>query len=137
MSEDSARAFLDPRKLLTPMVAAVNTAYQAALECQPMPPWLRNALILSGLALAWRINRRLTSQALNNAVDAKFDWSREIALVTGGAGGIGAEVVKKLARGGTRVIVLDVLPLTFHKGVLLHCAVCYVAAITGRPWRSG
>jgi NAD(P)-dependent dehydrogenase (short-subunit alcohol dehydrogenase family) len=37
----------------------------------------------------------------------ELDFSGRVALVTGGGSGIGAEVVRRLARGGARVAVLD------------------------------
>lgn len=35
-------------------------------------------------------------------------------LITGGAGGIGGNVVKLLAERGIKVVVLDVIPMTFE-----------------------
>lgn len=54
---------------------------------------------------------------LNNWIDDKYDWKKEIVLVTGGAGGIGGQVVKLFAERGTKVIVLDVIPMTFEAGM--------------------
>jgi phosphoglycerate dehydrogenase-like enzyme len=70
-------------------------------------------LLAAGVIL--RINRSLSRRALNNGVGAKFDWDKEIVLVTGGAGGIGAEAAQRFAARGSKVIVLDVLPLTYPK----------------------
>lgn len=49
--------------------------------------------------------------------EAPWDWKNEVAVVTGGSGGIGALVVKKLVSHGVRVAVLDVEPLSsvFHQ----------------------
>ena len=38
---------------------------------------------------------------------------KEIVLITGGAGGIGGQVVQLLAERGIKVVVLDVIPMTF------------------------
>jgi nucleoside-diphosphate-sugar epimerase len=35
-------------------------------------------------------------------------------LITGGAGGIGGQVVRLLSERGTKVVVLDVIPMTFE-----------------------
>lgn len=51
---------------------------------------------------------------LNNwSIDA-YDWNKEIVLITGGAGGIGGSVVRLLAERGIKVVVLDVIPMTFE-----------------------
>ena len=44
----------------------------------------------------------------------KYDWEKEIVVITGGAGGIGGQVVKLMAERGTKVVVLDVIPMTFE-----------------------
>lgn len=67
--------------------------------------------ILAGVVL--RFNAWLTRRALNNGVSDTYDWDREIVVVTGGAGGIGGEIVQRLATKGTKVAVLDVLPLSY------------------------
>lgn len=41
----------------------------------------------------------------------KWDWPNEVAVVTGGAGGIGALVVEGLAKKGVKVAVLDLVDL--------------------------
>jgi all-trans-retinol dehydrogenase (NAD+) len=55
-------------------------------------------------------------KVLDNWTSDEYDWSEkgEIILITGGAGGIGGNVVKLLAERGTRVVVLDVIPMTFE-----------------------
>ena len=66
-------------------------------------------------SIAHRFQAYLSRRALNNGVSDKYDWSKEIVVVTGGAGGMGGEIVKMLASKGTRVAVLDILPLTYPK----------------------
>jgi NADPH:quinone reductase-like Zn-dependent oxidoreductase len=50
----------------------------------------------------------------NNWVDDKYDWKREVVLVTGGAGGIGGRIVKLFEEIGVKVVVLDVQPMSFE-----------------------
>ena len=51
--------------------------------------------------------------ALNNWTKDAYDWDKEIVLITGGAGGIGGNVVRLLAERGIKVVVMDVIPMTF------------------------
>lgn len=47
---------------------------------------------------------------LNNGVDDRYDWTREIVLLTGGSNGIGRQIALRLARRGITVVVLDIQP---------------------------
>jgi all-trans-retinol dehydrogenase (NAD+) len=64
------------------------------------------------LGLIHNASSLLTSVALNNwqwrSDKHKWEWSKEVAVVTGGCSGIGEEIVKGLARRGVKVVVLDV-----------------------------
>lgn len=63
-------------------------------------------------ATAW-----LDAGVLDNWKNDKYDWEdKEVVLVTGGAGGIGGQVVKLLAERNVKVVVLDVIPMTFEAG---------------------
>ena len=52
----------------------------------------------------------------NNWARDKYDWPREVAVVTGGAGGIGGHIARILADRGVKVAVLDIQPMTFEVG---------------------
>lgn len=65
-------------------------------------------------ALALRVSGWLSQRKLNNGRKDKYDWSREIVLVTGGSAGIGGEMVKMLDEQGIKVVVMDVQPLSFR-----------------------
>ena len=66
------------------------------------------------LGLAQRIAERLGDAVINNFSSDKYDWKKEVVVVTGGSDGIGAIVVKLLAEKGIKVAVLDVQPLTYE-----------------------
>lgn len=89
--------------------------------------WLQGPIwkVVTSLAFLWgarQVNRYLSKRALNNGVQAVFDWKEEIVLVTGGSDGIGAATVLKLAERGTTVIVLDIRSLKYsaRKDLLFH-----------------
>ena len=73
--------------------------------------WI-NTLFCLGL-IRWA-SSFLDNGSLNNWTEDTYDWEKEIVLITGGSGGIGGNVVKILAETGARVVVLDVIPLTFE-----------------------
>jgi 3-oxoacyl-ACP reductase-like protein len=82
-------------------------------------------LLVFGL-LRW-INSYFSRGVLNNWVSDKYDWSKEIVLITGGAGGIGGQVVQLLAEKGIKVVVLDIQPLTYPAGkndIILYLPHC-------------
>ena len=67
------------------------------------------------LGLIQKINSWLNAVALSNwqvrPAKDKWVWDSEIAVVTGGSGGIGAEITKFLVKKGVQVAVLDIQPL--------------------------
>ncbi|KAL2797425.1 hypothetical protein BJX66DRAFT_335046 [Aspergillus keveii] len=63
--------------------------------------------------LVW-LNDWLSTKSANNWItDKSWDWKKEVVVVTGGSGGIGAGVAQRLAAMGARVVVLDIIPLTY------------------------
>ena len=65
------------------------------------------------IGVARWLSNYYSNRVINNWKADKYDWSKEIVLITGGAGGIGGHVVQMLAERGVKVVVLDIQPLTF------------------------
>ncbi|KAG4258130.1 hypothetical protein FPRO03_03085 [Fusarium proliferatum] len=74
----------------------------------------KNRNILAGAAAVFligmipRFNAWLTRRKVNNHLtDSSWDWTKEVVVVTGGSSGIGKEIVLKLAKKHTKVIIVD------------------------------
>lgn len=66
--------------------------------------------VLLGLGVLRRINKILSQASLNNYTRDLYNWRREIVVVTGGSGGLGDVLVRKLAKHNIKVISLDIMP---------------------------
>lgn len=89
---------------------------------------LKVVQVLLGVGIFRKINHFLTRKVQNNWVtDTTYDWPREIALITGGASGIGLSVAVKLAQKGTKCIIWDIQP---PRATLPHNVFYYKADIT-------
>lgn len=76
------------------------------------------------------LNNWLSDKVLNNWQNDKYTWSREIVLITGGAGGIGGHVVQLLAERGITVVVLDIQPLSYRALSNVHWFKCDITSQT-------
>jgi hypothetical protein len=73
--------------------------------------WAKPTLyVLLGLGILRRINKMLSQASLNNYTRDSYDWRKEIVVVTGGSGGLGDVLVRKLAKHSIKVISLDIMP---------------------------
>ena len=64
-------------------------------------------------AVARSLSSWYSDKVRNNWTKDKYDWSKEIVLVTGGAGGIGGSIVKLFEEMDVTVVVLDIQPMSF------------------------
>lgn len=71
-------------------------------------------LVIYGLVR--RISSALSWGAQNNWIVDKYNWEKEVVVVTGGSGGIGGLVVRDLAHRvqGVKVVVVDIIGLTYE-----------------------
>ncbi|KAK7226246.1 hypothetical protein V2G26_014249 [Clonostachys chloroleuca] len=63
------------------------------------------------VAVARVVNNWLSNMVSNNWVSDKYDWEKEIVLVTGGSGGIGGCMVRLFDELGVKVVILDIQPM--------------------------
>ncbi|KAK0282405.1 hypothetical protein LTR57_011934 [Friedmanniomyces endolithicus] len=120
MAASLAKALLNP--LLTAPIWLALTAPQTRDQLLPhLSQYLSHTSIertttalkwLSILGLTRLANRLLNDLAENNfrlsSERHRYDWPREIALVTGGTGGFGTLICKALAAKGLTVICVDI-----------------------------
>ncbi|GAA5952825.1 hypothetical protein JCM8115_002360 [Rhodotorula mucilaginosa] len=80
-------------------------------------PFFQAILALCAVGTVLKLNKLLDRVARNNFTTDKKGWKwgqpegGEIVLITGGAGGLGSHVARRLAARKIKVIVLDVAPL--------------------------
>ena len=58
-------------------------------------------------------NNFLSQRTLNNWTRAKFDWTRELVLITGGSDGFGKLWSLMFAKKNVKVVILDIQEPTF------------------------
>uniref|UniRef100_A0A8H7NGI7 Uncharacterized protein n=1 Tax=Bionectria ochroleuca TaxID=29856 RepID=A0A8H7NGI7_BIOOC len=72
--------------------------------------------MLTALTLYLRITDFLNEKYHNNwASDSTWDWEKEIVVITGGSGGIGAHLAQQLHHGRSNpiIVIVDCIPLTW------------------------
>jgi all-trans-retinol dehydrogenase (NAD+) len=96
-----------PESLKGPLLQILRIQSQPDLKI-----FLSRLAVIASISGVIASNRILNHLARNNWLLAKqtdWDWPNEVAVVTGGSGGIGANVVQGLARKGIKVAVIDIV----------------------------
>ena len=60
------------------------------------------------------MNNFLNWGALNNWTSDKWNWEKELVVITGGSDGFGKLLVQKLATKNVKIIILDIQPPTYE-----------------------
>ncbi|KAH8910903.1 dehydrogenase/reductase SDR family member 8 [Coniochaeta sp. PMI_546] len=92
------------------------------------PTAYRRLKTLFYLSAARWLNAYHSRRVVNNKVSDIYTWPVEVAVVTGGSGGIGGHVAQLLAEHGLKVVVLDIQPLTYTAPANLHFYTCDITS---------
>ncbi|KAJ0164996.1 Estradiol 17-beta-dehydrogenase 11 [Colletotrichum tanaceti] len=122
-----ARTALNPT-LMMPLLLLARYTKKGGDLAVLHPTAFARIKFLAYCALTRWASSWLSQRTLNNWVADRYDWRREIVLVTGGAGGIGGRVVQLLAERGITVVVLDIQDLTFAAGSNVHYFKCDITS---------
>ncbi|GAA6040142.1 hypothetical protein JCM8097_002051 [Rhodosporidiobolus ruineniae] len=68
--------------------------------------------VIPVVSIGLQLNYHLNRAARNNYTRSRksWKWDDEVVIVTGGSGGLGSDVVRRLAERGTKVAILDIAP---------------------------
>ncbi|KAL3444400.1 hypothetical protein BJX65DRAFT_310983 [Aspergillus insuetus] len=122
--------YIDPiviglrRSILHPVFALAFLHLLRRGTFSSFAPYEKVVQITAAASVLLWLNDWLSTKSANNWVtDKSWDWKKEVVVVTGGSGGIGAGVAQRLAAMGARVVVLDIIPLTYTpetKRIIYH-----------------
>lgn len=96
-----------PHNLREPLLRLLKIYSQPDLAV-----FVRKLVWVAGIAGVLKTNRFLNHLARNNwsfPSNETWNWPEEVAVVTGGSGGIGGQIVKGLAEKGVQVAVVDLV----------------------------
>lgn len=118
-----SKTVLNPALLLPIILAARYTKKGEDMSILHHKAYSRiKTLFYVGL-LRW-LNNWHSRRAANNFVSDSYNWRSEIAIVTGGSGGIGGHIAQLLAEKGLTVVVLDIQALTYSAPSNIHFYTC-------------
>lgn len=100
---------MDIQKLVNLLLEYIQQRILFFDEFVPAPA-RKAAGVLGALGLISFINSLLDNRALGNSSQTQWDWRKEIVLITGGSGGLGELVARKLAKCSVKVVVVDLQP---------------------------
>jgi NAD(P)-dependent dehydrogenase (short-subunit alcohol dehydrogenase family) len=122
------RTAFNPALTLAVLLAAKYTKQggELAAEHQVALKWIRRFFFYG----AWRwATTFLDNGVMNNWTKDVYDWKKEVVVVTGGAGGIGGKIVLLLAERGIKVVVLDVIDMTYSAPANVRHYKCDITSV--------
>lgn len=77
---------------------------------------------LFALGLIRKASYLISERSTNNWTSDRYDWEKEIVVITGGSSGLGEYVTKDLCRRKIKVAMIDINPPKYELGMisLLH-----------------
>ncbi|KAH1986129.1 hypothetical protein KXV92_004572 [Aspergillus fumigatus] len=98
---------LSPWKTLPLLLLAQYTAKARQLAAKRSRSF-QVLQLLTLLAVLRNVNAWLNTRTLNNGVSDRYDWDREVVVLTGGSNGIGRRIAQLLGDRGIKVAILDI-----------------------------
>ncbi|KAJ5154411.1 short chain dehydrogenase/reductase family protein [Penicillium coprophilum] len=113
--------YIDPvisglrKTILHPLLGLIILYLVHGERLRVLAPYEKLVQITATTSVLLWLNDWLSSKCRNNwTTDDTWDWKKELVVVTGGSGGIGGGVAQRLAAMGARVVVVDIIPLTYE-----------------------
>ncbi|KAJ5542973.1 hypothetical protein N7461_008976 [Penicillium sp. DV-2018c] len=100
---------LDPWKLI-PLLALAQYTAQGRELIEARPNLDKALKVLTALGVFNGLGNWLNRRTVNNGVSDKYDWNREVVVLTGGSNGIGRRIAERLGSRGIKVAILDIAP---------------------------
>jgi NAD(P)-dependent dehydrogenase (short-subunit alcohol dehydrogenase family) len=121
------RTAFNPALLLPLLLLARLTKRGEDLSILHPTAYHRLRLLFYFSVARW-LNNIHSRRVVNNKVSDAYVWPKEVAVVTGGSGGIGGHIAQLLAEHGLKVVVLDIQPLTYPAPKNLHFYTCDITS---------
>lgn len=102
------------------------TSFLTRIENNAGSHWGMQALCTAGVL--YICGKTCSKAILNNCTSDKWDWSREVVLITGGCSGIGEQIARKFAERGVKVVVLDLMPPKTVMPAYVHFYKCDITS---------
>ncbi|KAL8794675.1 MAG: hypothetical protein Q9195_002750 [Heterodermia aff. obscurata] len=89
---------------------------------------LRGLKLLLYIGIAQLLNNFLSRSVQNNWTSSKYNWDKEIAVITGGSNGIGKHIALLLVEKGVKVASLDIQQPTYEPNPNISHYTCDIAS---------
>ncbi|KAK6524250.1 hypothetical protein TWF694_005906 [Orbilia ellipsospora] len=118
---------LAPPQFREPLVELLSKSPVAAKTIFKLASIYAGFKLCTGLIS--NINSYFSHKKENNWVEDKYDWEKEVVLITGASSGLGEQIAIQLVEKGITIVALDVNPLpeTLAKRATVHFYKCDIS----------